>query len=401
MIALTACYRHYVRYWLIRKSTVILFDACLVAMTDLWDNRIVRDQASKTFDIYLQRIRKYAATLPATALRPVVSNDGAASSAPRIGTAQNDKSWAGWAISSFTNKIASARGEIQAGVTANTVTMPQSSSRSASTMPSKESSRPPGDAGLASTSSNPAFPLTAPQPVKDESRSSPTPADTNYFDDDGMTDGEIDAWGAMGEDLDDEPPPATEEATVPTATVSTSSFVAYDDSGEPDFAGWLSAQTQSKSKKPLPKGLVKKSTNSTGGSKLGAAGGRPTTTTTTEGKHKSSDHGGNNRPAASKISVAKSKPAALNDMATGNFSSAPKKGGVEEKEKEEEADPWGNDEAGWGDAPTSAPVQPETTGLRPQPAGKKADLKPTDDAPHKKGDSDDDDDDGGWGKAWN
>ena len=37
------------------------------------------------------------------------------------------------------------------------------------------------------------------------------------------------------------------------------STAAYDDQGEPDFAGWLSAQTQAKSKvkTPLPRGLTK------------------------------------------------------------------------------------------------------------------------------------------------
>jgi SCY1-like protein 1 len=45
--------------------------------------------------------------------------------------------------------------------------------------------------------------------------------------------------------------------TTMTMTTTTS----FDDQGEPDFAGWLSAQSAAKqaSKKPLPKGLAKTS----------------------------------------------------------------------------------------------------------------------------------------------
>lgn len=35
----------------------------------------------------------------------------------------------------------------------------------------------------------------------------------------------------------------------------------YDDKGEPDFAGWLAAQSQAKLKKPLPRGLTKTSSD--------------------------------------------------------------------------------------------------------------------------------------------
>ena len=45
------------------------------------------------------------------------------------------------------------------------------------------------------------------------------------------------------------------------AAPASSSSMPFDDGGEPDFEGWLNAQAQSKvqSKKPLPKGLAKKS----------------------------------------------------------------------------------------------------------------------------------------------
>jgi SCY1-like protein 1 len=79
--------------------------------------KLVRDQAGKTMDIYMQRIRKYQATLPDTILPPpnsTASNSNAAANTPRMGTpAADSSSWTGWAISSFTNKLASASGQMQ------------------------------------------------------------------------------------------------------------------------------------------------------------------------------------------------------------------------------------------------------------------------------------------------
>lgn len=92
-----------------------------------------------------------------------------------------------------------------------------------------------------------------------------------------------DDWGAMDDTVDDvadawaepepepepEPAPASSRATTaaispqPTPT-SVSKKAAYDDQGEPDFAGWLNAQAAAKKglgsgSKALPKGLAKKS----------------------------------------------------------------------------------------------------------------------------------------------
>jgi SCY1-like protein 1 len=49
------------------------------------------------------------------------------------------------------------------------------------------------------------------------------------------------------------------------STKTSTSTVPFDDGGEPDFEGWLNAQAgaKSQSKKPLPKGLAKKSTPAT------------------------------------------------------------------------------------------------------------------------------------------
>ena len=51
----------------------------------------------------------------------------------------------------------------------------------------------------------------------------------------------------------------------------------FDDGGEPDFAGWLSAQAQAKSKPPLPKGLTRPSTTTLGNNQQSGSA-RSTTT---------------------------------------------------------------------------------------------------------------------------
>ncbi|KAL4954773.1 armadillo-type protein [Aspergillus filifer] len=212
--------------------------------------KLIRDQANKTLDLYLQRVRKFGTTLPDTVLPPTSSAD-APKEAARIGTS-NDKSWAGWAISSFTNKMAAADGDIEptAGVTkpaveparSASVPRPVKSSSPAPLNPAKETLRPSVQPSGRSMSAQPA-------PVQKEELE---PADDVY-----------DAWGAMDDDEEDgwgndEDPfnaPATSSAISPTSATSKpkASPVPYDDGGEPDFAGWLAAQ--SKSKKPLPKGL--------------------------------------------------------------------------------------------------------------------------------------------------
>jgi len=65
----------------------------------------------------------------------------------------------------------------------------------------------------------------------------------------------FEAWGAMEEDDDSffDAPSSRKRTPSPQASKK------YDDRGEPDFAGWLAAQSQAKSKKALPKGLSKTS----------------------------------------------------------------------------------------------------------------------------------------------
>jgi SCY1-like protein 1 len=90
-----------------------------------------------------------------------------------------------------------------------------------------------------------------------------------------------DDWGGFGGDNATTSKAADEEedpwaAPAPAATTTTTSF---DDQGEPDFAGWLAAQSQAKKpgKSPLPRGLSKPTMNK---STRPIIGGRASTTGT-------------------------------------------------------------------------------------------------------------------------
>lgn len=209
--------------------------------------KIVRDQANKAVDTYLQRVRKYASTLPDTALPPEPGPGATAAAAPaRIGN-QNDTSWAGWAISSFTNKMASAKGEMAPANTTNGVSLHQTQSLPASgrTTPSINVVREKTTA----TVSRPAVTQTTKAP--DSSINEPEDA----WEEDQDT---IDAWGTMDEEGDNFFDASSNQAN-PATTPSPAT--AFDDGGEPDFAGWLAAQSKAKSQKPLPKGLNKTSSS--------------------------------------------------------------------------------------------------------------------------------------------
>ncbi|KAG9679813.1 ARM repeat-containing protein, partial [Aureobasidium melanogenum] len=216
--------------------------------------KIIRDQANKTLDLYLQRIRKYGQTLPDSVLPPP---EAAGSNAPRMSTPQPGGAgagagWAGWAISSFTNKLATASGEIQPNSSAATTA---SSDRPSSTPPTTSSSPATQSLSAGHNRPTPTFSPSAPTVPRVSSglrNATPTMSDVDqedFGDDWGAMDdddGAADAWGTV----DDSAPP------VATTKASTASF---DDGGEPDFEGWLNAQAQAKTKakNPLPKGLTK------------------------------------------------------------------------------------------------------------------------------------------------
>lgn len=201
--------------------------------------KIVRDQANKTLDAYLQRVRKFASTLPDSALPPdPVSGSTPAAAPARMGN-QNDTSWAGWAISSFTNKMAGARGEMAPAATANGSALLQTQSLPASgrttptinVVPEKTITKP-RTTTMAKTST---AQLLEPEDV---------------FEDEDT----LDAWGTMDDDGDNFfDASSMQAAKAPSPGPAT----AFDDGGEPDFAGWLAAQSKAKSQKPLPKGLSK------------------------------------------------------------------------------------------------------------------------------------------------
>jgi len=240
--------------------------------------RIVRDQANRTFDVYLSRIRKYSATLPETILPP--PNTAAPNAAtPRMGTPQNDTSWAGWAISSFTNKISTASGDIEAKT--SSVVAPEPRSSSAPPKPSTDGARPSTSSvsNLHRKALNKPVPPIIMRTTTDQ-----------FFDDAQVEDDEVDeAWGEMGED----------SFFDSLATPAITSPTPFDDGGEPDFAGWLSAQAQAKSKAPLPKGLSKPKPSP-------VANGRPAVPRGT-GTGSVSEGPGPKKLTSTKSSVAKAK----------------------------------------------------------------------------------------------
>jgi SCY1-like protein 1 len=209
--------------------------------------KMIRDQANRSMDIYLQKIRKAAADMPDTVLPPPQATDA---QAPRMGTPQATESagWTGWAISSFTNKLSAAAGEIQTNGTG--ATSPQAvqspkptpsrpTTASASNLHRQAMKSPTPDASRA-TSPNPstvANAFLAPEVVDDDAG---------------------DSWGDMGEMDDDGFVDASTTATSSAKKKESATATPFDE-GEPDFEGWLAAQAQKKSvsSKPLPKGLAK------------------------------------------------------------------------------------------------------------------------------------------------
>lgn len=208
--------------------------------------KIVRDSATRTMDIYLQKIKKAASAMPESVLPPPQTNDG---SAPRMSTPQPNENtpggWAGWAISSFTNKISAAAGEIHA----------ESDSRAASPGPTPSPSSEPKKPATSTASSLHRQAVKSPPATlsRNSSHTASVVADSFLPADDGDDAG--DSWGDMNDDFDsfDSPGQSSKQSTTTTASAA-----AFDD-GEPDFAGWLAAQSQKKPTKALPKGLSKSS----------------------------------------------------------------------------------------------------------------------------------------------
>lgn len=213
--------------------------------------KLARDQANRTLDVYLQKVRKAAASLPETALPPSEAVEGQPA---RMGTPQSSgsSSWTGWAISSFTNKVSAAAGNMQTANGLSTTGAPPTPSpgpeakklttASASSLHLQvvKPSPPPGESGLSSPTASAVAEAFFPEADADDG---------------------ADTWGDMDDMIDDDGEADTSFATATAASkapAATASSTPFDD-GEPDFAGWLAAQSQKKigGHKPLPKGLSK------------------------------------------------------------------------------------------------------------------------------------------------
>lgn len=223
--------------------------------------KLVRDQAIKTMDLFMQRIRKFADSMADTALPPPKS-DTSTGSVPRMGTPQpsDAASWTGWAISSFTNKVASATGEIQ---TSSGPTTPRSNS-----MPAPSESRRPNPV---TASASTLHRQAVASPSATSTRTSTDENGNGYFNDAGGDDID-DSWGNMEEDsfFDAPSDAAPKSQTKPKPIVSANPF---EDEGEPDFAGWLAAQAGKKpGGKALPKGLGKPASGRPNASRVASTG---------------------------------------------------------------------------------------------------------------------------------
>ncbi|KAK2841639.1 hypothetical protein FQN49_006058 [Arthroderma sp. PD_2] len=212
--------------------------------------KLVRDQANKCVDLYLQRVRKFGAGMADTAI-PQERGDSS-SLAARLPSPNNAAaSWAGWAISSFASKAEQTKGVIepiqptQPKSNGKLVNDSLPTSRAASTTPTlaqnvAQFSRPPNTTAASVT----------PDLLEEEDES-------NAFED----------WGAMDEAIDDDAEgQGQEEAFFETAESASPALSPrphkFADEGEPDFAGWLASQSKAKAKKPLQKGPKKPSPSS-------------------------------------------------------------------------------------------------------------------------------------------
>jgi SCY1-like protein 1 len=232
--------------------------------------RIIRDQANKTLNVYLERVRKYSLTLPDTILPPPESASAGGTrvnspqSSATAGGVQAGSQWMGWAISSFTNKLGTATGEMQSGGAATRPDLNRSNSTPSTTAPKSAIPSSVKASHLTHNSSTPALPKVSSSLRNSTTSAASTPAveDEDFG---------ADAWGDLDDDDtnnnndDNDDGSAAEDWDTPLASSHASAAatpkVNYDDGGEPDFEGWLNAQNSSKTsagKKPLPKGLAKK-----------------------------------------------------------------------------------------------------------------------------------------------
>ncbi|QIW97369.1 hypothetical protein AMS68_002887 [Peltaster fructicola] len=239
--------------------------------------KMIRVQAERTMNIYLERVRKYSQTLPDNT-SATQSEGSTRVSSPQPAAGVSGAAGAqllGWAISSFTNKLSAASGEIQPNGTSGQPPLVRSSSTPGL---NGASGRPTGAPHLPSAPVVPRAPSGL--RVTSSAANSDVPEDEDFND----------TWGDMNDEPSAEAVDAWESAANNTAhqsntlsaqqkTGSTAS-TPYDDGGEPDFEGWLNAQSSAKTKssKPLPKGLIKKAVPAARPTPIVRASSGPTST---------------------------------------------------------------------------------------------------------------------------
>ncbi|KAM5463060.1 Nuclear aminoacylation-dependent tRNA export pathway component [Microsporum audouinii] len=217
--------------------------------------KLVRDQANKCVDIYLQRVRKFASNMADTALPSQERADSSVAAARLPSPSNTAASWAGWAISSFASKAGETKGVIEP----IQPILPKSNGKPVhNSLPTSQagSAIPTLAQNVAQFSQMPTSTATqaVPDLLEDEDEG-------NAFED----------WGAMDEVIDDEAEAhGQEEALFEGAAETRSPALSpkphqFADGGEPDFAGWLASQSKSKAKNPLPKGLKKPSASGSSG----------------------------------------------------------------------------------------------------------------------------------------
>lgn len=193
--------------------------------------RVVRTQATKTLETYLQRIKGLTASYPDTALSPP-GNSSEMTVVPRMATANtDDSSWAGWAISSFTKKLNTTSGEIERGSAPNNNSCNDANPLFAPAMSASKVSSTPHLTKQAVT----------PFPLKSVFRGGQDNEDNDP-----------DAWGDLEEeDFFDAPVSPLNPRTLVPVTTDTIGGATWDHGTVSDISSVFK-----KSKSPLPKGLV-------------------------------------------------------------------------------------------------------------------------------------------------
>ena len=154
-------------------------------------------------------------------------------------------SWAGWAVSSFTNKMTTARGDMepQKKLSANVV------HNDGRNVPSASNEEIKPATSMSVTEPSATRLVTEPEDVYSPSIPSFEPDEDFAAWDDPADRGQDDAQGT-----DDKAAENPFDVSADNRKPATYTSIAREDE-EPDFAGWLAAQSQSKAKKPLPKGI--------------------------------------------------------------------------------------------------------------------------------------------------